>query len=198
MSKDTIKEDGFHYFQLHKKDVVLFNKYVLYIQRCLEQRKPVQAWVCQNLINLLSPKGAEEDEQSERRIKKIASNVVRYFKNDKEYYFKFDKEKIVSFELMIHEVVSSLIFYEEVNIIENERDEYIRQAYQIIFSYTKRNKVERRTDFKYGYMAIACYVALEFGFHITGKKENNANLFQKARNAFKPKKTKRKIKKPSS
>lgn len=190
------KEDNFYYFKIHKKDIVLYHNYISYLKKKLASNKS-DSRIFNNLVNLLTPKDIEADEQRERLINEQVIKIVRYFKTDKTYYFKPDKEKNVSFESMIYEIVSTLSFFYEIKIIEDDRDEYIRQAYEMILSYTERNKIERREEFNYGYKAIACYIAVVFGFNITGKI-NNSNLFQKTRNAFAPKKSdKKQIKKSS-
>jgi len=193
---DKETDDDFHFFKIRKKDYVLFRRYNRYLRMNLRKNPNKNLLKCLNkLMGLIIPADLEKDVEQERKINEISKKVVRYFKEDGEYYFKPDKKRDISFEDMIYQVVSSLIFYDEINIIERNRDEWIMCAYTYLISYLQRYELKETEKISnYGLRAISCYVTICSGFSIGNKKITNPNLFQGTRNAFKPKKSGRRVK----
>lgn len=193
---DKETDNDFIFFKMRREDYVLFNNYIKFISIKLNKSKKQDLLKYLNkAIRLIIPADLKKDEEQQRRINEITIKVIRYFKEDGEYYFKPDNKHKISFEKMIEESVSQLVLFEEINILEKNRDEWIRGAYFYLSSYAEIHNLEKPYKLSnYAYKAISCYISICAGFHIGSKKITNPKLFQAARNAFKTKKSDRRVK----
>ncbi|MES2567603.1 MAG: hypothetical protein V4565_12095 [Bacteroidota bacterium] len=204
MAKKTARDENFHYFKIPASSMALYYRYTAYIQKTILKRTKTQTEtknllkVFNKLIDLIVPDRI--DVEQERICQERTIRVVKYFKKNKKFYFspyvvkEFDlllsgtvPTVKYSFESMVEEVVSSLSTFEKYKLIITEKDEYIKHAYELIKDYYERKEITIPKKHDYRFKAIACYIAISFGFHIS-KPITNYNLYQASRNAFKKEK----------
>ena len=185
------KKKGYVYFKIHEENFNLFQEYKRFIRKKLATNKKVNISTFDKLMDLLE-RADEEKEHYHRIVQEATISTVRHFKNDKFYYFNFKKERL-TFDDMIQESIAVLVLKNKLGELDDtNRDECIRELTGYILEFIDYYEIpwERK---QYKAQVISGYIVIKLGFTLILKqKYTHDDIFQMTRNAFKPKKLKKK------